>query len=310
MTMRAWRVLADWAKSRPRVLRWVDRAGRGRGRARFLDHLHFRRERELRPDFSRWHELDFACMWLGHASVLIRLGGTTILTDPVFSRKVGPGMIFATLGPRRSEVGIVNPALLPPVDVVLLSHAHFDHLDRPTLARLDKRATVISASNTRDLLDDLGFAAVRELAVGERMDLGRLTIMALPVQHWGARVFLDTQRGCNGYLLVAGARRLLFAGDTGDHAYYDDLGPIDLAIMGIGAYRPWAWAHLSPEQAWQMAGRCGAQKLLPIHHGSFPLGLEPMGEPMRRLLRESSNKPGMLLALRPGELWVPASTDG
>ncbi len=118
------------------TLKIADQLGRSRGRLAVLDHLNLPPKSRLKPDLTRWEEHDLAAAWIGHATVLLRVGGMTILTDPVFSSRVGVGLGLMTVGPRR----LVAPALklreLPPIDLILISHAHFDHLDRPTLARL------------------------------------------------------------------------------------------------------------------------------------------------------------------------------
>src|SRR2546421_11651948 len=128
------------------TLRLADRLGRGRGRLRLLDGLNAPARARLKPNLAGWDDHDLAAAWIGHATVLLRVGGMTILTDPVLSNRVGVGLGLFTGGPRR----LVAPALrlreLPPIDLILLSHAHFDHLDRPTLARLPRRIPVITAA--------------------------------------------------------------------------------------------------------------------------------------------------------------------
>ena len=153
----SWRTYTDWAKKKPAALRLADRLGRGRGRLRWLDAINPPAPPPNKPDLTGWECHDLAAVWLGHATVLLRIGGMTILTDPVLSNRVGVGLGLFTGGPRR----LVAPALtvreLPPIDLILISHAHFDHLDRPTLARLPKRTPVVTAHHTRDLIRDLGF---------------------------------------------------------------------------------------------------------------------------------------------------------
>jgi L-ascorbate metabolism protein UlaG (beta-lactamase superfamily) len=285
------------------ALRVADRLGRGRGRLRVLDRLNPPGRSPRKPDVSRWAEHDLAATWIGHATVLLRVGGMTILTDPVLGNRVGVGLGVCTGGPRR----LVAPALsikeLPHVDLILLSHAHFDHLDRPTLSRLSKRTTVVTASHTADLLTDLGYRHVHELRWGESVDVGPLKLTAHPVAHWGARTFYDHHRGYNAYSIDAGRRRVLFGGDTAYHEGFRDVGEVDLAILGIGAYNPYERAHATPEQAWAMADHVQADFILPIHHSTFRLGWEPAGEPMERLLVAAGGDAERVIARGIGDAW-------
>src|SRR5437870_4773158 len=136
----------------------------------------------LSPSLSNWESLELAAVWIGHATVLLRVAGVTILTDPVFSNRIGIGLGFLTGGPKRFIAPALTIRQLPPIDLVLLSHAHFDHLDRPTLSRLPKSASVVTAHRTRDLVDDLGFRSVTELRWGESHSFGPLKIAARKVK--------------------------------------------------------------------------------------------------------------------------------
>ncbi len=158
-----WRAIVDWAKNRPWALRAISPMARGRGRLRFLDRLLDRSSRPACPDFTAWESHTLAACWIGHATMLLRIGGITILTDPVFSPRVGLGWIFGTLGPARLVAPACSIKSLPKIDLILISHAHFDHLDRPTLSRLPKSSTVVCARGLKDLLEDLDFARVIEL---------------------------------------------------------------------------------------------------------------------------------------------------
>lgn len=191
--------------------------------------------------------------WIGHTTVLLKIDGVTILTDPVFSRRVGIRVGPATLGIRR----LVEPALsireLPRIDVILLSHAHMDHFDIPSLRLLESRgAAVVTAAATSDLLRVRRYRSVRELKWDESATVGPLTIRAFRVNHWGARMRTDTHRGYNGYTIEAGPHRVLFGGDTAMTDSFRTLkshGPYDLGIMPVGAYDPWIHYHCTPEQA-------------------------------------------------------------
>ncbi len=266
------------------MLRLADRLGRSRGRLRMFEDFYPPAPPRVRPDLSRWDQHDLAAVWLGHATVLLRVGGMTLLTDPVLSNRVGVGLGLFTGGPRRLAGPALSVAQLPKVDLILVSHAHFDHLDRPTLARLPKRTPVVTAGHTSDLIRDLGFRRVSELRWGESLKFGPVTLTAREAAHWGARTFFDHHRGYNAYLMEAGNRRVLYGGDTAYHEGFRDVGRVDLAVLGIGAYNPYVAAHATPEQAWRMADHVRADAVLPMHHSTFRLSHEPVAEPMERLL--------------------------
>ncbi len=300
---RSWRNAADWAKRELAVLRLADRLGRGRGALRLLDGLYPPPAAPLRPDLRDWKRHELAAVWIGHATILLRLGGRTILTDPVFSHRIGLGAGLVTLGPRR----LIHPALslrqLPPIDLILLSHAHFDHLDRPTLARLDRRTPVITAPQTADLIRDLGYRQVQELGWNQAFSLGDLRITAQEVVHWGARTFFDRHRGFNSYLLETPTRRVFYAADTAYTERFADLAPVDLMVVGIGAYDPYIAAHANPEQAWAMTRHAQARHVLPMHHGTFRLSHEPMGEPIQRFVSAAGEEAGRIVIHRIGGQW-------
>ena len=287
------------------TLRLADRLGRSRGRLRLLDHLNPPTSSRLKPDLAGWEDHELAAAWLGHATVLLRVGGMTILTDPVLSNRVGVGLGLMTGGPRR----LVAPALtvreLPKIDLILISHAHFDHLDRPTLARLPKRTPVVTAHQTQDLVRDLGFRDVTELHWGEQVELEEgLRVSAWEVAHWGARTFYDNHRGFNAYLIESPRRRVLYAGDTAYHEGFKDIGgEVDLAVFGIGAYDPYVQAHATPEQAWAMASHVRAKYVLPMHHSTFKLSFEPVGEPMERMLNAAGRHADRVVCREVGAQW-------
>jgi L-ascorbate metabolism protein UlaG (beta-lactamase superfamily) len=258
-----------------------------------------------RPDPRVWPDTGCHAAWLGHSTVLLKIDGLTILTDPVFSKRAGIGLGPVTLGLKR----LVDPALaiaeLPNIDVVLLSHAHMDHFDLPSLRRLEGRGvTVITASRTADLLRANRYGAVRELRWDERTQVGPLAIRAFEVRHWGARMRRDTYRGYNGYTLEAGRHRVLFGGDTAMTDSFRQLKssrPWNLAIMPVGAYNPWIHAHCTPEQAWQMAQHAGAEFFLPVHHQTFMLSREPYFEPIERVYAAAGSNPDRVALSRIGQ---------
>ncbi|HEY7091326.1 MAG TPA: MBL fold metallo-hydrolase [Tepidisphaeraceae bacterium] len=301
-----WRDYADWAKKRPLTLKLADRLGRGKGRLRWFDRIDPPPAAPGTPDLSRWNEQELAAAWIGHATVLLRVGDLTILTDPVMSNRIGVGLGLMTGGPRRFVAPALSIRKLPPIDLILVSHAHFDHLDRPTLMRLPKHVPVITASRTSDLIRDLGFETVTELRWGESIDVSSIVVTAQQVQHWGARTFYDRYRGFNAYLIEAGRRRILYGGDTAYHELFRSIGNVDLAIFGISAYNPYIQAHATPEQAWQMADHVRADFVLPMHHSTFRLSYEPMQEPMERMLAAAGNDEKRIIIRQVGDMWKAA----
>jgi L-ascorbate metabolism protein UlaG (beta-lactamase superfamily) len=240
------------------------------------------------PNPLVWPDKGIQAAWLGHSTVLLKVDGFTILTDPVFSLRVGLNLGPFTLGIKRLIDVALHPAGLPPIDLVLLSHAHMDHFDLPSLRLLENTRThVITAQRTDDLLRPKRYANVQELRWNETARVGAVTVKAFQVAHWGARMRSDVYRGYNGYLLKIGKRQVLFAGDTAQTHHFKQLKssqPIDLAIMPIGAYDPWIHVHCNPEQALAMANDAGAESILPVHHQTFQLGREAKREPIERLL--------------------------
>ena len=228
--------------------------------------------------------------WVGHATLLVQMDHVTFLTDPIWSRTASP-VSFA--GPRR----FVPPGLtledLPPIDFVVVSHNHYDHLDLPTLVALaerDPRTRFLVPLANGDLLRESGIANVEELDWGEASQHEGVVVHCLPAQHWSQRGVGDRRRMLWSSWAVTGPkRRFYFAGDTG---YFDGFariaethGPFDLAALPIGAYRPVEMmqeSHLNPEQAVQAALDLRAPRALAIHYGTFDLSDEPLDEPPRR----------------------------
>lgn len=252
----------------------------------------------------QWGDRGLYAAWIGHSTVLLKMDGATILTDPVFSRRIGVNLGVATVGVKRLVAPALKIADLPPIDLILLSHAHFDHFDRPTLRRLAARGTqVVTASGTADLLCRRRYAGVTELAWGQSTRVGPLKIGAFQVKHWGARMIRDSWRGYNGYTIECGRYRVLFAGDTAATTSFRGLRSsrvFDLALMPVGAYNPWIRNHCNPEQAWQMAGDAGAEFFLPIHHQTFALSREPYLEPIERVEAAAAAHPDRVVIRRIG----------
>jgi L-ascorbate metabolism protein UlaG (beta-lactamase superfamily) len=251
------------------------------------------------PNPKAWPDRGVYGAWLGHATVLLKIDGFTVLTDPVLGERAGIELGFFTLGIKRLTAPALGARELPPIDLVLLSHAHMDHMDTPTLRVLESRKTeVVTAPKTSDIFRAERYARTRELAWGERARVGPLEIRAVEVNHWGARMRTDTYRGYNGYTIESeSGRRILFAGDTAQTGAFRALRsskPFDLAVFPIGAYNPWIRFHCSPEEAWSMGNDAGAERFLPVHHRTFQLSREPLAEPLERFEEAAGREAGRI----------------
>ena len=239
--------------------------------------------------------------WIGHATMLINFYGTLILTDPNFSHRVGMA--------RRIVEPALKPSELPPIDLIVISHAHFDHFNLGSLKRLPKNNILIIPRNCRDLVEGMGFTQVIELDWKEEVVVKGVVVKALRPNHWGRRTpFDDRERGYNAYILTKGGRSILFGGDTAYTKAIGDEGKgynLAFAILPIGAYSPELWhkRHATPEEALQMFLESGAEYMIPMHWGTFILSLEPIGEPIERLKAEAQRLgvKRRILFLRPGE---------
>jgi L-ascorbate metabolism protein UlaG (beta-lactamase superfamily) len=262
-----------------------------------------------RPEPALWLNDAITGSCLGHSTVFLNFLGLHVLTDPVFSERVGPGIPPFILGPKRYVAPALTVKEVPVPDVLVLSHAHFDHFDVWSLRKFSRKTPVVTARATRDLLRRHGFKHIHELDWGESVTLetraGVVRFTGLEVAHWGARMMRDEHRGYNGYLMERAGHAVCFAGDT---AYtpafrrlHDGQRPIDLMLMPIGAYDPWIRAHCSPEQAAAMAHDAGARFFVPIHHETFKLSHEAMDEPATRLRAAFAGEPHRLLAVSVGE---------
>lgn len=226
-----------------------------------------------------------AVTWAGHASWVIRIGGLTVLTDPVWSRRI-PGT------PARITPVGVPWAQLPRVDAVVISHNHYDHLDAPTLKRLPRDTALFVPAGLAAWCRRRGFTRVTELDWWEAAELGGVRFDFVPAHHWSRRTLTDSCRSLwGGWVLSdAGGRRIYFAGDTGYGRCFTDIGRahpgIDLALLPIGAYSPrWMLSpvHTDPEEAVQAFLDLGAAAMAPMHWATFVLSSEPPLEPLTRV---------------------------
>ena len=236
---------------------------------------------------------EMSVMFLGHSSFLAGIGGLQVLIDPVFATR-----LILLRRQRRAGVRVED---LPAIDVVLVTHAHMDHLNRPTLravARATRRLrgrgpVVVVPRGVEDLVAGLGFSEVRTLEWWAATGVDGVRVTSTPCRHWGARMFRDTHRGFGGYFLEAATAKLYHSGDTAYFGGFAEigqrLGAADVALLPIGAYYPDSYraVHTSPEEAVRGFGDLNAERMVPMHFGTFRLGREPMDEPVRRLLAEA-----------------------
>jgi L-ascorbate metabolism protein UlaG (beta-lactamase superfamily) len=244
------------------------------------------------PTPSTWSDNAVTLAWLGHATVLVNFYGVRILTDPVLYSRIGVNLGLGTLGPLRLVQCALTADALPEIDLVLVSHAHFDHLDTASLGAIGGRPAAIMGPGTSDLLPAHHYSSVRELRWNEAATIatprGDVLVRSIEVKHWGARLRRDTWRGYTGWIVEREGRKLLVGGDTAAtpvFAGHRRFGPFDAAIMPIGAYDPWIYNHCTPEQAVTMADAARARLIVPVHHQSFRLSNEPFREPIERIQR-------------------------
>jgi L-ascorbate metabolism protein UlaG (beta-lactamase superfamily) len=235
--------------------------------------------------------------------------GTKILTDPALQERVGMRIVNQiVIGPRRLVPPALSVAELPPLDLILISHAHLDHLDLETLNQLPKKVTIVVPARTSNILTDSGFDNVHELDWGNSVEVNGVKITAIKVDHSGARHPWEKaeKRGYNGYLVTKSGTSVFFAGDTADTRFSPSLCGVgvDIAIMGIGGYDPFVHSHATPEQVWEMSRTLNAHYILPIHWGTFKLSEEPIEDPLRRLLAAAGNEAWRVVARGIGQTFV------
>jgi L-ascorbate metabolism protein UlaG (beta-lactamase superfamily) len=235
---------------------------------------------------------ELAVTFIGHASFFVQIGGRSVLIDPNFAR-----WLFVLKRLRRPGLRVRD---LPPIDLVLVSHAHFDHLHRPSLRAIVHQTlresgtapAIIVPSHVADLVSDLGFSEIIELDWWNNSRQGNLAITHVPSRHWGARILKDSHRGYGGFVLKAGKHSVYHAGDTAYFAGFGEIGrrlSPELALLPIGAYNPPAFrnVHTNPADATRAFLDLNARWMVPMHYGTFRLSHEPMDEPLQLLEKEA-----------------------
>ena len=240
---------------------------------------------------------DLGVTFIGHASFFVQIGGRSVLIDPNFAR-----WLFVLKRLRRPGLRVRD---LPSIDLVLVTHAHFDHLHRPSLRAIVQNnlrtsgtaPAIIVPTHVSDLVADLGFSEIIELDWWKTSHDGDLSVMHVPSRHWGARILKDSHRGYGGYVLQAGKHSVYHAGDTAYFAGFREIGrrlSPELALLPIGAYNPPQFrnVHANPADATRAFLDLNARWMVPMHYGSFRLSHEPMDEPLQ-LLDEEARSAGI-----------------
>jgi L-ascorbate metabolism protein UlaG (beta-lactamase superfamily) len=245
----------------------------------------------VKNDGAELRSLGASLAWVGHATFLMRLGGQVIATDPVFGDRIS-GVV-----PRRAPVG-VELEDAPPIDVVTVSHNHRDHMDIDSLRRIGPSARYVVPIGNARFLSDVGLNNVVELDWWESTQIGDLRITLVPARHWSMRLPWDRNDGLwGGFVYESAEGRAYHAGDTALFDGFSEIsrrcGPIDWAMLPIGAYEP-RWfmepQHMNPEDALAAFEQLGARILVAMHWGTFKLTDEPLGDPPTRIVRGFSER--------------------
>ncbi len=233
-----------------------------------------------RPVFPKLKHGQVAVTWIGHASFLIQFSDLNVLVDPNFAN-----WLFLLKRIKRSGLRLND---LPPIDLVLLTHAHFDHFHKPTLRKLPATKIGVMPWGVGDLAKNLGFARVVELDWWESFSQRDWKVTFTPSKHWGARTLHDHHRGYGGFVLEHQGRKIYHCGDS---AYFEGFAEIgeklrpEIALLPIGAYHPESFrqVHMGPDEAVQAFRDLRAKFFVPMHYGTFKLSFEAMDEPLRWL---------------------------
>ena len=257
-------------------------------RYRLLPQILKKREGETMPAVMTPPEAGkVRATWIGHATFLVQFGEHAVIFDPNWANWHGPVK-------RQREPGLELRGL-PELDLVLVSHAHFDHLHKPSLRVIEAEHGIVVPKSSGGLVKRLGFSKVQEMAVWEEAEIGGMRIVHTPSHHWGARYGADTHRDYGGFLVGSGDRKVFHAGDSAYFDGFQEIGKreeICVAILPIGAYEAPSGrdVHMNPEEALQAFEDLGAEFMLPMHYGTFPLGNEHPDEPIERLLAEAERR--------------------
>ena len=251
------------------------------------------------PVPNEWDNSKLTLSWIGHSTFLINFQGKWILTDPVLKNRIGVYFLGTSIGPSRLTPPALSFEKIPKPDIILLSHAHMDHMDYPTLKDFaDKypgQIDVITAFLTQDVIQDLPWKSLNVMDWNDEKTLHGLNFKALEVKHFGwrfpwekdrSRGFMEEGRSYNAYLIKQNGKSLLFGGDMtiSDKLNILNEEKIDAALMPIGAYEPWRESHCTPEEALKMAKDINAEYFIPMHTKTFQQGREPFNEPIERML--------------------------
>ena len=268
-----------------------------------------------RADFARPPASGLRATWLGHSTVLVEIDGARILFDPVWARRASPSSL---VGPKRFHAPPLALGELPPLDAIVASHDHYDHLDREVVRALARdpaqsRARFVVPLGVGAHLEKWGVAADRivELDWSESAAVGPLTLTATPARHFSGRGLGDRNHTLWASWSVAGpAHRVFHSGDTGPFAGFADIGarhgPFDLTLVKIGAYgETWPDIHLTPEQAVDVHAKLRGRVLLPIHWGTFNLAFHAWDEPAERVVAAAAGGTRLVMP-KPGESVEPA----
>lgn len=267
---------------------------------------------------SRWAtppETGLRVTRLGHSTLLIEIDGVRILTDPVWSSRVSP---LAFAGPKRFHPPPVPLAALPPLDVVLVSHDHYDHFDRPTIRALARNgASFVTSLGVGTAMESWGVPPERitELDWWEHTEVNGVTITAAPAQHFSGRGIKDRNSTLWSSMHLRGPRHSFFFGaDSGLTPEFKEighrLGSFDVVALEIGAYHPsWGDIHLGPEHALVARGMLGSGAVLPIHWGTFNLAIHPWDEPAETIVRLAPTSEVQVLMPRFGDAIEPSRVE-
>lgn len=254
--------------------------------------------------------------WLGHSTVLLEIDGYRVLTDPVFAERVSP-VTFA--GPKRFHPVPAGIDELPPIDLVVLSHDHFDHLCASSMSAIGKkRIPVVTALGVGHWLERYGVdpALITELDWHDHVEIAGIRVTAQPCQHFSGRGLISRNRTLWASWVIESSRhKVFFSGDTGLTTDFEETGrrhgPFDLVMLEVGAYHPsWGTIHLGPENALEAFRMLGGGTFLPVHWGTFDLGIHVWDDPAETLYRLATERGARILTPKLGAVFEPVQVDG